>query len=65
VFYFLERGGGRNKERERDVTRTCAVQYMLDLQGHSELLLVENDVAFALLNKEIRGFLSTQKTVPL
>jgi hypothetical protein len=37
---------------------------MLDMQGYSELLSVENDVAFALLNKEISGFLSTEKTVP-
>ncbi len=36
-------------------------RYMLDLQGYSELLSVENDVAFALLNKEISGFLSTEK----
>jgi len=38
--------------------------YKLDLEKCSELLSVENDVAFALLNKEISGFLSTEKTVP-
>jgi hypothetical protein len=58
---FLLVGGGETKNE--NVTLTCTVQYMLDMQGYLLLLLVENDVAFALLNKEISGFLSTQKTV--